>query len=419
MESRKGISVGLVLAAIIVTITAALVFATSNDWIELYIPGAAHVAGSNNTTWRTDLELRSVTSTPAQIRIDLLRRNRDNTIHPSIVVDVAAGAAHRFEDALDLLFGVEGSATLRLTTLSGEIRATSRTYNETPDGTYGQFIGATTPTDVFDWGTDATLIQLGSSPDSGVGFRTNIGLVNLEPFAATIHVDLYRDDRTFLGRVSTTLEPFEFDQIDKIFDRVTSDEVADGFAIVRTERIDSTYLAYASVIDNATGDPIFIPGLPDGDRNPQATPTPTPTVDTSPTVTPTPTPTPTLTIDPVVVTTLDEETINLLPSSIIFKVGNGIQTTLVLCGFDGTLSQVASSNFSFIRGPTETVEWSNCCANFGSKLEYETWIGIGGPAIARSTCTAGTPYFAISGTEIESGLTVEINGEDLDIAIWP
>ena len=406
-----------------IAITAALVFATANDWIELYIPGAAHVAGSNNTTWRTDLELRSVSSVPAQVRIDLLRRNRNNTTHPSVIVDIAAGTAHRYEDVLDLLFGVEGSATLRLTTLSGEVRATSRTYNATPDGTYGQFIGATTPGDVFDWGTDATLIQLSSSPTSSTGFRTNIGLVNLEPIVATIHVDLYQDDATFLGRVSTTLEPFEFDQIDNIFARVTSDEIADAFAIVRTERIDSTYLAYASVIDNVTGDPIFIPGLPDEIWNSQATPTPTPTAETTPTVevTPTVTPTPTITIDPVVVTTTDDETYNLAPASIRFIVGNGIQTSLVLCSFDGTLSQVSSSNFSFIRGPTEVVEWGNCCSgsNTGARLEYETFIGLGGPAVARNSCTAGTPVFAISGTEIDTGLTVEVDGAVLDLAVWP
>lgn len=415
MRFRNASPSGLVLAAVMIAITAALVFATANDWIELYIPGAAHVAGSNNTTWRTDLELRSVSSMPTQVRIDLLRRNRDNTTHPSVVVDVAAGTAHRFEDVLDLLFGVEGSATLRLTTLSGEIRATSRTYNVTPDGTYGQFIGATTPGDIFDWGTDATLIQLSSSPTGSTGFRTNIGLVNLEPIVATIHVDLYRDDLTHLGRVSTTLEPYEFDQIDNIFGTVTSAEVADGFAIIRTERIDSTYLAYASVIDNLTGDPIFIPGLPDQGQDPQATPTYTPTIEATPTVTPTPS----IPIDPVVVTTTGDETFNLLPTSIRFVVGNGIQTSLVLCSFDGTLSQVASSNFSFIRGPTETVEWSNCCANFGARLEYETWVGVGGPAVARSTCTAGTPYFAISGTEIDTGEFLEIDGQVLDLAVWP
>jgi hypothetical protein len=123
----------------------------------------------------------------------------------------------------------------------------------------------------------------------------------------------------------------------------------------------------------------------------------------------------------VTVTTVDDETFHLVPSSILFRVGSGTQSSLVLCSFDGTLSQVNSSSFRFIRGPTETVEWMNCCSstNYGARLEYETVFGAGGPAVARSTCTAGTPFFAITGTEIGTGLTIEVSGENLDLAEWP
>lgn len=401
-----------------IAITAALVFATADDSIELYIPGAAHVAGSNNTVWRTDLELRSVSTEAARVRIDLLRKNRDNTTHPSAVVDVAAGTARRFEDVLETVFDFAGSATLRLSTQSGKTRATSRTYNLTTDGTYGQFIGASSQGDAFEFNRDATLIQLSSSPDRVQGFRTNIGLVNLGDFPINMEVDLHHADTRFLGRIETTLEPFDYQQIDDAFGKVNPAPVDDGFAIVRAITFGARYLTYASVIDNRTGDPVYIPGLATGSGSAQTptpeTPTPTPAISPTPTFTPTPTLT-----SSVVVTTTDDETFNLLPTSIRFVVGNGIQTSLVLCSFDGTLSQVASSNFSFIRGPTETVEWSNCCANFGARLEYETWVGVGGLAVARSTCTAGTPYFAISGTEINTGEFVEIDGQILDLAVWP
>ncbi len=81
--------------------------------------------------------------------------------------------------------------------------------------------------------------------------------------------------------------------------------------------------------------------------------------------------------------------------------------------------QIGSSVPGTFQGPTETVGWNNCCANFGSKLEYETSLGLGGAAVARSTCAAGTPYFAIVGNEMGTGTQIEINGEDLDIAEWP
>ncbi len=409
---------------------------------EIYIPGAAHVAGSNNTTWRTDLEIRSVGTIGARCRIDLLRKNRDNTNHPSIILDLDAGTAMRYHDALDLLFGFEGTACLRITDLEGEIRATSRTYNLTPDGTFGQFIGGTTSADIFVTGLDATVIQLTASPTGEDGFRTNLGMVNLEREPTTLDIDLYLADLTYLGRVSTSLDAYGFKQIDNIFARVTADDVPDGIAIVRARFLGSRYLVYASVIDNLTGDPIFIPGLPNTAAIQQPTPTPTPAGTTTPTpaltptatptapggatATPTPTRTPLQTRTPtptpefaVIVTTLDDETFYLVPSTIRFRVGSGIQSSLILCSIDGVLSQVSS--FDYIRGPTVVVDWQACCSdtNFGARLEYRAFPGIGGPAVARGTCTPGVPVFAIIGNDMSTGAQIEIDGANLDLALWP
>jgi len=437
--------------ALVAAGAAALVFATSDESDEIYIQGAAHVTGSNNTVWRTDLEIRSVGTVGARIRIDLLQKNRDNTSHSSTILDLDAGTARRYEDVLDLIFGHEGSATLRITTLDGEIRATSRTYNVTPDGTFGQYIGGTNPDDIFATGSDATLIQLTSAANDDQGFRTNIGVVNLQGLSTVLDIDLYLADLEYLGRVSTSLLPYEFRQIDKIFARVTTEDVPDGFAIIRAGSSDSRYLVYASVIDNLTGDPIFIPGLPNtAAQQPTASPSQTPTTTMTPTQTATPTLTPTATETPpggptatptttptrtpfqtvtptptpsvaVIVTTLDEETYYLVPSSIRFQVGNGIQTSLVLCSHDGILSQVASSNFDYIRGPTVTVEWMNCCSstNFAARLEYQAFAAAGGLAVARSTCTPATPIFAIIGSDVDTGAQIEIDGANLDLATWP
>jgi len=432
-----------VVAVTLIAVTCALAHTETDATDDIYIQGAAHVAGSNNTTWRTDLEIRSVGTIGARFRIDLLRKNRDNTNHPSIILELDAGTASRYEDALDLLFGFEGSACLRITTLEGEIRATSRTYNLTPDGTFGQFIGGTTSADIFVTGLDATLIQLTASSTGEDGFRTNLGMVNLEGEPTTLDIDLYLADLTYLGRVSTSLEPFDFKQIDNIFARVTAENVPDGIAIVRARFLNSRYLAYASVIDNLTGDPIFVPGLPNTAAIQQPTPTPTPTPTPNltstptptlaptttpggPTATPTPTRTPFQTRTPtptpefsVIVTTLNEETFYLVPASIRFRAGSAVQSTLIMCTIDGTISQV--SNFEYIQGPTETVPGGNCCSDgyFAARLEYRAFPGIGGLAVARGTCTPGSPVFAIIGNDMITGAQIEIDGANLDLALWP
>ena len=53
---------------------------------------------------------------------------------------VAPGRCLRLNDVLFSIFGFEGGASLRITPLSGEVVVTSRTYNLTDEGTYGQFI---------------------------------------------------------------------------------------------------------------------------------------------------------------------------------------------------------------------------------------------------------------------------------------
>ena len=440
MKTEHAGAVFLLVIHLVAAGAAAQILATTAEADEIYIQGAAHVAGSNNTTWRTDLEVRSVGTIGARFRIDLLRKNRNNTNHPSIILELDAGTASRYDDALDLLFGFEGTATLRITAIEGEIRATSRTYNLTPDGTFGQFIGGTTSADIFVTGLDATLIQLTASSTGDDGSRTNIGVVNLQGDPTTLDIDLYLADLTYLGRVSTSLEPFDFKQIDNIFARVTADDVPDGIAIIGARPLDSRYLVYASVIDNFTGDPIFIPGLPNTAAIQQPTPSPTGTTTPTPALTPTPTPTapggatatPTPTRTPfqtrtptptpefsVIVTTLDEQTFYLVPASIRFRVGNGIQSSLKLCTIDGTISQV--SNFEYIQGPTETVVGGNCCSDgyFASRLEYRAFPDVGGLAVARGTCTPGPPVFAIIGNDMITGTEIEIDGPNLDLALWP
>jgi hypothetical protein len=74
-----------------------------------------------------------------------------------------------------------------------------------------------------------------------------------------VEVELYDGDGTLLGTVDVALDPYEFKQVNKIFSRVTSEAVDDGYAIISSDSNRAKFLAYASVVDNRTGDPIYIP----------------------------------------------------------------------------------------------------------------------------------------------------------------
>jgi len=72
-------------------------------------------------------------------------------------------------------------------------------------------------------------------------------------------VELFEANGEFLGRVTVDLGPFEYTQIDKIFTKVTANAIDHGYAVIRSDSEGASFLAYASVIDNRSSDPIYIP----------------------------------------------------------------------------------------------------------------------------------------------------------------
>jgi hypothetical protein len=229
----------------------------------LYVPASANVEGVNQTRWRTDLQVKPRGDTGAVFTVELLETGSDNSDPLFVEHTLAAGESLRLGNALETEFGVTGTAALRITATQGEIAASSRTYNDDPAGTYGQTVPALSSSEAFGIGDDVALIQLSRSPNRAEGFRTNIGFVSLGGSQTALEIDLYRADGSHLGSLSRNLDPFGHRQVNDVFHAVGADDVADGYALVRTTSADGAFIAYASVVDNATGDAVFILGQSD------------------------------------------------------------------------------------------------------------------------------------------------------------
>ena len=242
----------------------------------VYVPAAAHVAGAAGTNWRTDLELHNPGATTVRYEIALLERNQSNSNPDTETYQVAGGHSLRLEDVLLTVFGATGGAALRITPIAGQVLVTSRTYNLTDDGTYGQFIGGVGESRAVGQQERGALIELSHHLTTDTGYRTNMGYVNCTPAAVDVRADLYKNDGTFLGTKNDTLQPYMHKQIDRVFGTVTTDEVRDGYIVVSTPDPGGRFFAYASVVDNSTGDPVCIPATPVDEAAPQPTPTPTP-----------------------------------------------------------------------------------------------------------------------------------------------
>ena len=243
--------VGIVIAAM----TTATVTAQT-----LYIPAAANAEGINQTRWRTDLQVKAQGTEAATFTIELLESGNDNSAPMTLEHTVGAGESLRFGNLIESEFGFTGTAALRVTATEGGILATSRTFNDDPDGTYGQTVPAVPADDGFGFGREATLILLSRSPDPSTGFRTNIGFVNLVDTQTRVVIDLFSADGTALGSLTRSLKPYEHRQVNDIFHAAGADDVPDGYAIVRTTSEDRLFITYASVVDNGSGDAVFILG---------------------------------------------------------------------------------------------------------------------------------------------------------------
>ncbi|MGV8039065.1 MAG: WD40/YVTN/BNR-like repeat-containing protein [Thermoanaerobaculaceae bacterium] len=247
---------GRLTTALAGTVTAgAHAMATS----ELLLPAAAHNPGANNTLWRTDLEVANPGPTAASFEIALLKAKSDNSNPLTKPYTLGPGIAERFEDVLFTELGYTGSAALRVRPTMGRVVATSRTYNAQVQGTYGQFIAGLEAIQAQAPGNTVRLIQLAQSASTTSGFRTNIGLLNASAVPMTVEIRLFDRDATLLGSLSQPLLPFEFRQLDKPFAAFTAADVPEGYANLWTNTAGGSFLAYASVIDNRSGDPVYIP----------------------------------------------------------------------------------------------------------------------------------------------------------------
>jgi len=225
----------------------------------LYIPGSAHVNGAGGTHWRTDLEVHNPGSTDASFMIELLKRGKENPSPVSKSFTLAAGRSARYTDALDTLFGFTGAAALRITPSSGVITVTSRTYNAAAKGSYGQFIPAVAATEAVGTGEPVPLAQLSQSATTSSGYRTNIGVVNTSATPMTVVIDLYDGNGSKLGAKNVDLKAYEYIQVDRIFSPVTPGTLDDCYAILSTATPKASFLAYGSVVDNRSGDPVYVP----------------------------------------------------------------------------------------------------------------------------------------------------------------
>jgi len=252
-------------------LVCALLFATSIFGKDVYLS-----VGGSVGNFRTDARIFNPSFTKDIIITAryLPSGNGDNSGVATTTVVVAKRTMAVYDDVVQSLFG--GGAPLGAVRLTcdDDFVATQRIYadesNSAKNGTLGQFVPGL---EVSAAKTKGVLIQLKANGARGTKgtFRTNWGGVNPNTTTATINFTLYDRNNTVAGTNTLTLQPFGVFSPTEIAGFFGNPDRDLSNAWISYEA-DKPVFVYASVLDNGSEDPTFIPASEDTGVAPPAQP---------------------------------------------------------------------------------------------------------------------------------------------------
>jgi len=236
------------------TLVAPLALAGSGPtlWNFYLIPAAASVAGAQGTYWRTDLSIvnphehRSIAVTVA-----LLQADRADYFPAERSYTIPAKGERRVTDVVGSAFSTSGNGALMLYTSDGAVFAASaRTYTGS-SSTYGQ----------TELGQDWVNVGGARAFTSGIrhdgAFRTNVGAVNASDRGISLLAEVFDSGGALRGSTVLDLQAWSQTQVSL---STFSSSVSSGYVrwTCQTSGTDLQWVAYASVVDNASGDAVFV-----------------------------------------------------------------------------------------------------------------------------------------------------------------
>jgi hypothetical protein len=234
----------------------------------IIVPAVGHAAGLNSQ-WQSDIRIANLASQSRNFQLFFTPSGTAGTgTVRKASVTIGGGKTIAFNDILKSWYGIgaagenaTGSLEVRPETQSAASAASlatttiaaSRTYNLSTGGTFGQFIPGVAFERFVGKGTKLSLQQLAQS----TAYRTNIGVVEGSGEAATIQFTVFDASGTQLDQWSASLLAGEHRQYDRI---LAQRDITTDSARVEIEVTSDTGMitAYASKVDNLTGDPELI-----------------------------------------------------------------------------------------------------------------------------------------------------------------
>ncbi|HJW93474.1 MAG TPA: hypothetical protein VJ901_07640, partial [Thermoanaerobaculia bacterium] len=240
----------------------------------LIIPAVAHADGFNSH-FQSDVRLTNTSPQPLKYQITFTPSGEDGLGNGrQTQIDVDPGRTIALDDILKTWFssgssdGSTGTLEIRpLTSTSSKVTsnaitglanlvtfASSRTFNNTANGTFGQYIPAIPFANFIGKSSGAiTLQQIAQSAK----YRTNLGLVEGSGQPVSLNIGIFGSNGVKLKDFTVDLKGGQHTQLNS-FLATQGLELEDARIEVKVASGSGRVTAYASVLDNQTSDPLLV-----------------------------------------------------------------------------------------------------------------------------------------------------------------
>ncbi|HSP34165.1 MAG TPA: hypothetical protein VLU46_07620 [Thermoanaerobaculia bacterium] len=232
----------------------------------LIIPAVGRLAGVNSQ-WRSDIRVFNSSTIPMNYLLNFVSNATPEVKQTTITT--APGDTTALDDVIHNWYGfgevgdnasgvleirpvVQGGTPSALSTI-----VSSRTYNFSALGTLGQFIPAVPFSNFVSTGR-MSLQQVAQNDN----FRTNFGLVEASGLPSNVLLTMFNSAGDKLFSLPLTLNGGEQRQLNGLLSQQGVTSLSDGRMEVEVTGGDGKVTAYASVVDNNSGDPLFVPAQP-------------------------------------------------------------------------------------------------------------------------------------------------------------
>ncbi len=226
-----------------------------NSFDHFVLPGVADL-NTGFAAWRTDMRIFNPTTTPQFVTLNFYAQN-SSTAPQMAAMTVNPGQVMKLDNTMGSVFGLSNTGGAVHVTTGGAtpLVITGRTYNFTPNGTFGQFIPAVTTVDAVGKGERG--LQILQAEDS-VRYRTNLGIAEVTGKPATVDVRVILAGSKFTASTQIPIPANGFVQM-PVIQNLGLSNVYNARISLRVVDGDGRISAYGSVIDQITQDPTYVP----------------------------------------------------------------------------------------------------------------------------------------------------------------